>query len=56
MIPGSYTAVAIENGWDLDWWQPEMIAAYAKHGVPIEVAHKPDQTSHLSGPVEVQSK
>jgi hypothetical protein len=56
VIPGSYTAVAIEDGWDLDWSQPELISAYAKRGVPIEVANKPGQNLKLSGAVEVQSK
>jgi len=55
-IPGSYTAVAIENGWDLDWGQPELIAAYAKRGVEIQVSDKPAQKLSLSGPVEVQQK
>lgn len=56
VIPGSYTAVAIEDGWDLDWSQPELISAYAKRGVVIEVANKPDQKLNLSRSVEVQSK
>lgn len=56
VVPGSYTAVAIEDGWDLDWSQPEIIAAYAKRGVAIEVANKPAQNLNLSGPVAVQSK
>ena len=56
VIPGAYTAVAIENGWDLDWGQPELIAAYAKHGVPIQISNKPIQNLSLSEPVEAQQK
>ncbi len=56
VIPGSYTAVAIENGWDLDWSQPELISGYAKHGVPIQVSNQPSQNLTLSGPVEAQPK
>lgn len=56
VIPGSYTAVAIDNGWDLDWGQPELIAAYAKRGVPIQISNKPGQNLSLSGPVEAQQK
>lgn len=56
VVPGSYTAVAIEDGWDLDWSQPELISAYAKRGVPLVVADKPGQNLDLSRPVEVQSK
>jgi hypothetical protein len=56
VAPGAYTVVAIENGWDLDWAQPELIAAYAKLGVPVQVANKPAQHLNLSGPVEAQQK
>src|SRR5215472_8976491 len=56
VVPGSYTAVAIEDGWDLDWSQPELIASYAKRGVALVVADKPGQNLNLSRPVEVQSK
>lgn len=56
VVAGSYTAVAIEDGWDLDWSQPELISAYAKRGVGVEVANKPDQSLNLSRAVEVQSK
>src|SRR5215467_1862330 len=56
VVPGSYTAVAIEDGWDLDWSQPELISAYAKRGVALTVADKPSQSLNLSRAVEVQSK
>lgn len=56
VVPGSYNVVAIENGWDLDWAQPEIIASYAKRGVPIVIADEPRQNLTLPGAVEVQSK
>ena len=56
VVPGSYSAVAIEDGWDLDWSQPELISVYAKRGVPLVVAEKPGQNLNLSRSVEVQSK
>ncbi len=56
VIPGSYTVLAIENGWDLDWSQPEVIAAYVKHGKKIEVGANGAQTLKLPEPVAVQSK
>jgi hypothetical protein len=37
VVPGSYSLLAIENGWDLDWSQPAVIAVYARHGQPVEV-------------------
>jgi Carboxypeptidase regulatory-like domain len=36
-IPGKYTVVAIENGWDLEWLNPDVIKAYLAKGVPLEV-------------------
>lgn len=37
VVPGSYSVVAIENGWDLNWAEPDVIAGYAKHGQKIQV-------------------
>src|SRR5450432_655876 len=37
IVPGSYTLLAIENGWDLDWSKPDVISAYLGHGRKIEV-------------------
>jgi hypothetical protein len=56
VAPGSYTLVAIENGWDLDWSQPGVIAVYAKHGRPIEVRNTPGKPLRLDSPIEVVSK
>lgn len=53
VVPGSYTLVAIENGWDLDWSQPDVIAAYAKHGRVIEVGN---QNNRVAEPIEVQPR
>lgn len=56
VIPGSYTVVAIENGWDLDWSQPAVIAAYAKNGHTIEVPSPNGKPILLPEPIEVQRK
>jgi Carboxypeptidase regulatory-like domain len=53
VVPGRYTLIAIENGWDLDWSQPDVIAAYARHGYVIEVRN---QNNRLAEPIEVQAK
>jgi hypothetical protein len=53
VVPGSYTVLAIENGWDLDWSQPGGMAAYLKHGQAIEISGR---TLNLAEAVEVQSK
>lgn len=56
VVPGGYNVVAIENGWDLDWSQPNVIAAYAKRGQAIEVGNQRAQNLVLADPVEVLSK
>jgi hypothetical protein len=55
VIPGTYTVIAIENGWDLDWSKPAVISRYDAHGQNIIVGGS--QTSiQLPQPVEIQPK
>jgi protocatechuate 3,4-dioxygenase beta subunit len=54
VIPGSYTIVAIENGWDLDWSRSGVIAHYAKHAQTVTVTDRTQGSMHLPDPVEVQ--
>ena len=56
VIPGSYTIVAIENGWDLDWSRPGVIAQYAKHGQSVTVTGRAQSSMHLSDAVQVQPR
>lgn len=56
VVPGSYTLVAIEDGWDLDWSQPAVIAGYLGHGRATEVGNPVGRNMNLSDAVEVQSK
>jgi hypothetical protein len=56
VIPGSYTIVAIENGWDLDWSRPGVIANYAKHAKTVTVSNHAPSPMHLPDPVEVQPR
>lgn len=56
VIPGTYTVVAIENGWDLDWAQPAVIAHYAQQGGSVTITEHSPSTVHLSRPVEVQAQ
>jgi hypothetical protein len=39
-VPGKYTVVAIENGWNLQWINPKVIKPYLAQGVPIQVEPK----------------
>ena len=56
VVPGSYTIVAIENGWDLDWSRPGVIAHYAEHGKSVTVPEGTQRTLRLPEPVEGQSR
>jgi protocatechuate 3,4-dioxygenase beta subunit len=56
VIPGSYTIVAIEDGWDLDWSRPGVIAHYAKRGQAVTVTNSAQTSLHLSDAVEVQPR
>jgi protocatechuate 3,4-dioxygenase beta subunit len=55
VIPGSYTIVAIDHGWDLDWASPAVIRAYTRHGKTITVGDTKG-SMHLRDAVEVQAQ
>ena len=38
ILPGRYTAIAVEKGWELDWHNPEALKPYLSQGEPLEVA------------------
>ncbi|HEX3469828.1 MAG TPA: carboxypeptidase regulatory-like domain-containing protein, partial [Silvibacterium sp.] len=55
VIPGEYTVVAIEDGWDLNWAHSEVISHYLARGQKITVPpHSKDFS--LKDAVEVQPK
>jgi len=56
VIPGSYTVCAIENGWDLDWAKPAVIAHYCEHGRRVIVSERPRGFMQLEDAVEVQPR
>jgi hypothetical protein len=56
VVPGSYTIVAIENGWDLDWSRPGVIAHYAEHGKTVTVLGGTQGSMHVADAVEVQPR
>jgi hypothetical protein len=55
-VPGQYTAVAIEDGWTLDWTRPEVIGRYLPGGIAVTVTDTLDKIVRLSGPVPVQGR
>jgi 5-hydroxyisourate hydrolase-like protein (transthyretin family) len=56
VIPGAYTVVAIEDGWDLDWSSPGVIAHYCQHGQPMTVEGLNKTSVRLPDPIELQPK
>ena len=37
VVPGKYTLLAIEKGWDLEWWKPATLKRYLAGGVIVNV-------------------
>jgi hypothetical protein len=54
--PGSYTVIAIEDGWDLDWAKPAVLARYGRSRQNLVVGAHEKGTVHLSAPVNVVPK
>lgn len=54
VIPGAYTVVAIDQGWELNWSEPAVIAQYLAKGQPVEVRDGATGTVQIEGAVEVQ--
>jgi hypothetical protein len=56
VVPGKYTAVAIENGWELEWGRPEILAQYLPKGVSVTISSGKQESVRLSDPLIVQSR
>ena len=52
IVPGSYRLLAIDDAWELDWADPNVLGAYLKKSIPVQV-HAHDK---LKATVEVQSR
>jgi hypothetical protein len=52
IIPGRYRLLAIDEGWELDWADPNVLAAYLKKSITVQV-HAHDK---LQQTVEVQAR
>jgi hypothetical protein len=37
VVPGKYTLLAIQNGWDLEWANPTVLSHYLKQGQAVVV-------------------
>ncbi len=56
VAPGSYTVVAIEDGWKLEWARPEVIGRYLASGIPVTVKEQSGKLIQLSSPVPVETR
>jgi len=56
VTPGTYTVIAIENGWDLDWAKPVVLATYSHNSPTVTVQANQKGTVHLGEAVNVAQK
>jgi len=56
VIPGKYTVVAIEDGWTLNWADPNVIVHYLARGQYVTVTGTNRKNTALKEAVEVQAK
>jgi hypothetical protein len=56
IVPGTYTIVAVEDAWGMEWMQPGVLSRYAQHGQELTIGPLMRGTVHLPDAVEVQPK
>jgi hypothetical protein len=56
VAPGEYTAIAVEDGWELDWTSPEAMARYLPGGASVTVTEKSSALIRLGSPLSVQMR
>ncbi|WP_348262100.1 carboxypeptidase-like regulatory domain-containing protein [Telmatobacter sp. DSM 110680] len=56
VAPGEYTAIAIEDGWQLDWTNPQAMARYLPGGANVSVTEKSNRLIRLTSPLAVQMR
>jgi hypothetical protein len=56
VAPGEYTAVAIEDGWPLDWTSSGVMQRYLRAGTNVTVSANAIKVAQLPGPVTVQQR
>jgi len=54
--PGTYTIVAVEDAWGMEWMQPGVLSRYAQHGQELTIGPLMRGTVHLPEGVEVQPR
>jgi len=56
VVPGQYILVAIDDGWTLDWADPNVISRYLPGGIAVTVSDKAGKLVTLSDSVPVQTR
>jgi len=56
VVPGQYTVVAIQDGWTLDWTDPQILARYLPTGIAVSVTGSSGKLITLSDPVPIQTR
>jgi 5-hydroxyisourate hydrolase-like protein (transthyretin family) len=56
VVTGQYTVVAIQDGWTLDWTDPQVLARYLPAGIGVTVTGASGKLITLDRPVPVQTR
>lgn len=56
VAPGQYIALAIEDGWDVDWARPGVLDRFLGQGIAVAVTGKSGKLIRLSAPVPAQAR
>jgi hypothetical protein len=56
VVPGSYTVIAVEDGWDLDWSVPAVLARFTPRGQRLTIGPQGQASVSLPEPVEAQPR
>jgi 5-hydroxyisourate hydrolase-like protein (transthyretin family) len=56
VVPGQYTVVAIQDGWTLDWTDPQVLVRYLPAGINVTVTGSSGKLVTLYYPVPVQTR
>jgi Carboxypeptidase regulatory-like domain len=56
VIPGTYTVIAVENGWGPDWVQPGVHTRYLQHGQTLTVDDRSRGSIQMPEAIEVQPR
>lgn len=56
VVPGRYTVLAIQDGWQLDWARPDVLARYLPRGQSVPLTRGSANLFRLPAPVPVQPR